>query len=441
MGKILLVTPHWGPLFSGRVRRYNRRFLPLDLLNCAALLRNHGHEVSVVDGRCKPDSLTQIEHDYDWCFFTLSPLDRWQCPNTDFEHLAPILEPFVKERLVIMGAQPTLAPELLLNKTGAHAAILGEPEMAVLALAQGGVPGETPGTAILDGETLKKGPKGVDLDLATLPMPAFDLIDFADYRYEVLGKNMGLLELTRGCPWSCGYCLLSMYPKKYRRKSVAQMVAEIQHAQSLGMESFYFQDLEFTLDAEFIIELCEAMISAGVKLRWACQTRPDTVNQRLLEIMYKAGCELIQFGVESGVQRVVDLTDKRQTLAQVETAVDLAHQVGMRTLCYFLLGIPGELPEEMEETLRFAQHLKPTYASFQPATPYPDTPFYEEQHFENTFPEVFDGALNSDELRALARKFTLKFHLNPGYLWRRTVRGGFKGAMTELGLLYNYIRA
>jgi radical SAM superfamily enzyme YgiQ (UPF0313 family) len=413
----------------------------LDLLNCAALLRNQGHDVAVVDGRANAKQLAEIEHDYDWCFFSLSPLDRWQCPNTDFEYLAPILDPFPKERLVIMGAQPTLAPQLLLEKTSARAAILGEPEMAVLKLCQGAIPGEAAGTAILEDGVVKQGPEGEDLDLAKLPIPAFDLIDFADYRYEVLGNQMGLLELTRGCPWSCGFCLLSMYPKKYRRKSTAQMVSEIKHAQSLGMRCAYFQDLEFTLDCDFIMELCESMLAAQLKLRWACQTRPDTVNQLLLESMAKAGCELIHFGVESGVQRVVDLTDKRQSLAQVENALNLAHQAGMRTLCYFLIGIPGESPEEMEQSLQFAQRLSPTYASFQVATPYPGTPFYDEQQFDQVFPESFQGPLNGQELRALARRYTLKFHLNPGYLWQRTLRGGFKGALAELGLLYNYIRA
>jgi radical SAM superfamily enzyme YgiQ (UPF0313 family) len=157
--------------------------------------------------------------------------------------------------------------------------------------------------------------------------------------------------------------------------------------------------------------------------------------------MRSAGCELIHYGVESGVQSVVDSTNKRQTLTAVEEGIAHAAAVGMRTLCYFLVGLPGETRANMDETLAFAKRVQPTYASFHVATPYPSTPYFEEARFEQAFPEVFDGPLNGDELRGLARQFTVKYHLSFPYLWRRMLGLGKSGGLREAGLLLDYIRS
>lgn len=442
MARVLLVNAGWGGLFTGRVKRYNRAFPPLDLLNSAALLRAAGHGVQVRDCRADPGSREAIDHSaYDLAVVTLSPLDRWQCPNTDLDQVDRFLTGFPRDRLILSGAQPTLRPELLLRRTGAAGVVMGEPEPTVTALAGGAVLGEAAGTAALVYDVLSKGPQADGLDLASLPIPAFDLLDYANYRYEVLGGRFGLLELTRGCPWRCNFCLLEMYGKRYRRKSPAQIAAEVTAAWRAGMRCAYFQDLEFTLDHELVRAACEAIRSTGLPLRWACQTRPDTVTPALLETMRQAGCELIHYGVESGVQRVVDTTGKKQSLEAVEAGVRNAHAVGMRTLCYFLIGLPGETEAEMRATLAYAQKLGPTYASFQPATPYPGTPFHARESWDSPFPEAFDGPLELDALRALAKRFTLRYHARPGYVWRRLRTPGRRSALRELGLLAGYLRA
>jgi len=290
-------------------------------------------------------------------------------------------------------------------------------------------------------DSLVMGPRPEPLDLEQLPVPAFDLIRFADYQYEVLGKQMGVLELTRGCPWRCNFCLLAMYDKKYRRKRVAQALTEIQTAMAQGMRCAYFHDLEFTLDADLVTELCEALIREDIGLEWTCQTRPDTVTPELLGLMRRAGCTLIHFGVESGSARLLETTNKRQSQEAVMNAVGWAHDVGMRTLCFFLLGLPSETRSEMDEILAFARQLGLTYASFQAATPYPGTPYYEAATFDSAFPDAFDGPLNGPELRALARRFTMAYHLRPGYWWKRARTTSARGAGRELGLMARYLIA
>ena len=442
MTRVLLVNAHWGALFSGKVRRYNRRFAPLSLLNAAALLRQDGAEVSLWDARVHPEKRVGLHSAYDRIFVTLSSLDRWQCPNTDLEAMDRFLEGFPRDRLVLLGAQATVQPEVLLRRTGAKALIVGEPEDTIRRMVAS--PEEwsgMPGVAMLEEDAMVMGPPSPSLDLTSLPMPAFDLIDFADYQYEVLGTNMGVLELTRGCPWRCNFCLLAMYDKKYRRKRVTQVMEEIQMAMSRGMRCAYFHDLEFTLDPELVTALCEALIEQDVGLEWTCQTRADTVTPELLSLMKQAGCTLIHFGVESGSARLLSTTNKRQSQKAVMDAVGWAHDVGMRTLCFFLLGLPTETRSEMDQTLDFARKLGPTYASFQAATPYPTTPFHTEKSFDADFPDAFDGPLNSEELRALARRFTMSYHLRPRYWWQRVRNTTARSAGRELGLMARYLIA
>ena len=442
MSRVLLVNAHWGGLFSGTVRRYNRRFVPLGLLNAASLLRADGAEVTLWDARVYPERRVGLRSAYDHIFVTLSSLDRWQCPNTDLDAMDRFLEAFPRDRLVLLGAQPTVQPDALLRRTGARAVIVGEPEAIIqnMVAAPDAWSGMT-GVATLEDDALVVGPATPGLDLEQLPVPAFDLIDFQDYRYEVLGGNMGVLELTRGCPWRCNFCLLAMYGKQYRRKRIDQMLREIRSAMTQGMECVYFHDLEFTLDHQLVTVFCEALLTEGIALRWTCQTRPDTVTQPLLALMKEAGCELIHFGVESGSESVLATTNKRQTLAAVEQAVGWAHELGMRTLCFFLLGLPGETRADMDATLAFARKLGPTYASFQAATPYPMTPYHEAGGFTEPFPTSFPGPLDTDALRALARSFTMAYHLRPGYLMDRLRSTGTREAGREIGLMARYLFA
>jgi anaerobic magnesium-protoporphyrin IX monomethyl ester cyclase len=438
--RVLLVNAGWGALFSGRVRRYNRAFPPLDLLNAAAILRAEGVAVSLADCRADPDARGRIDHDaYDLCITTLSALDRWQCPNTDLDQVDRFLAGFPRDRLILAGAQPTVQPEILLRRTGALGVILGEPEPVVVSLANGARPGEAAGTAALVDDALVRGPEAESLDVAAMPTPAFELLDYREYRYEVLGGRFGLLEATRGCPWTCKFCLLEMYGKRYRKKTPEQVATEVRAAWAAGIRTVYFQDLEFTVDHALVREICAAIVSTGLPLRWACQTRPDTVDEDLLRTMRQAGCELIHYGVESGVQRIVDSTGKRQTLEAVEAGIRAARAVGMRTLCYFLIGLPGETEADMAETLRFALRVRPTYASFQPATPYPGTDFHAEGSWDRPFPEVFDGPLDQAGLARVARRFTLRFHLSPRYLWDRITGPGRRHALREAGLLTRYV--
>jgi radical SAM superfamily enzyme YgiQ (UPF0313 family) len=424
--KALLVNPSWDGLVSRKGRRFNRAWPPLDLLNCAAMLEQDGATVTLMDARAVPIGLDAIHGaaaNHDLVFVTSSPIDRWQCPNLDLAPFLSVTAQVDPARLYVMGSHGTVAPEQLLTMTGARAVIRSEPELAVRALSRGNDPSEVAGVTYRRGDTTIHNPEGEALDLATLPMPAFHLLDLQHYRYEILGDRFVLLEATRGCHYRCHFCLLKMYGTGYRKKDPEQVVGEVAHlVGQTGAETGYFIDLEFTALRDYVWDLCERLARARLPFRWACQTRADYVDGPLLTLMKQAGCHLIHFGVESGSARVMATTNKRITLEQIEQGIAETKRAGIEQLCFFMFGFPGETADDMEATIAFAKRLNPTYASFHVASPYRGTKLFEMSGSSELFPEVFSKEHDPAILQGIANRAFREFYLRPAVVWSRIRR-------------------
>ncbi|MHB2027174.1 MAG: B12-binding domain-containing radical SAM protein [Elusimicrobiota bacterium] len=419
--RILLLNPGWDRYVSRKGRRINRAWPPLDLLNCAALLEREGFAVELLDGRADSAAWSRAAaaaQTSDKVFVTSSPLDRWQCPNLDLEIFFERIRPLGRGNLHVMGAHGTHYPEMMLEKTGARAVIQGEPEWTVLELCRSKKPlSEISGLAYREAEkTILTASRPLG-NLEDLPVPAFHLLDFDRYRYELLGERFALLETTRGCPFPCTFCMREMYGgKAYREKTPSQVAAEVEAALAAGARCGYFVDLEFTLKRGFVLELCRRLRSFAGHWSWCCQTRADSVDAEMLLEMKKAGCALIHFGVETGSPRVMKQIDKRITIEQIEMGVGLAKKAGIEAACFFMLGFPGESEAEREETLRFAEKLNPDYASFHIASPYPGTPLYAAGNWSEPYPET--AAKDRDEAERLKRwekSAWRRYYLRPGF--------------------------
>ena len=177
---VLLVNPAWPAGRAGQ-RRYDRAWPPLDLLNAAALLLRGGHQVRVVDGRANPRptkrparEVRDAVREADLIVLQTTPLDRWQCPNPEWEALASLAEPFPKHKLYLAGAHGLMHPEKVLELTGAKALIIGEPEWTIADLADRRGHRATPGLcfAATGRDLIRTGNRPLG-DLDDLPPPAF----------------------------------------------------------------------------------------------------------------------------------------------------------------------------------------------------------------------------------------------------------------------------
>lgn len=442
--QVLLVNPSWDGLVSQKGRRFNRAWPPLELLNCAALLEQDGVRVSLIDARAVPTSLDAIREaaaQHDLAFVTSSPIDRWQCPNLELDPFLAVAAQVDPARLFVLGAHGTVAPEALLTMTGARGVIRGEPELAIRALCEGKDPSEVPGVTYPQRGTIINNPEGNPVDLATLPLPAFHLLDLTRYRYEILGDRFVLLEAARGCHYRCHFCLLKMYGKGYRKKDPEQVIREVTYlVREARAKTGYFIDLEFTAVRDYVWNLCERLASAGLPFEWACQTRADYVDGPLLKLMKRAGCRLIHFGVESGSARILAATNKRITLEQIERGIAETKQAGIDQLCFFMFGFPGETAEDMEATIAFAKRLNPTYASFHAVTPYLGTKLYEMSGSSELFPEVLSKEHDPLLLQAIANRAFREFYLRPAMLWSRFRRVDLRLWRRQAALFWHYVR-
>jgi len=322
-----------------------------------------------------------------------------------------------------MGTHGTVETEKILNITKADAVIIGEPELTVLEICEKSSLKNVSGVCYKGRGKVLIRRRDKLLDLNKLPLPAFDLLPMEKYFYELLGKNFALLEASRGCPFNCIFCLKKMYGKNYRKKSLEKIAKEIEYLIDAGIKNVYFIDLEFTVNRDFIFDLCdflEKKREEGYEFNWCCQTRADTVDRKLLEKMHDAGCKLVHFGIESGSSRMIKVMNKGATLKKIEEGVKASMDVGMMVACFFMFGLPTETQSEMKETIEFAKKLNPTYVSFHAAIPYTGTKFGNECGVQSDNEKIFfplcDSSRDYRQLRAIVRKAYFKFYLRPNYL-------------------------
>eukprot|EP01022_Parablepharisma_sp_SALTPOND_P017263 TRINITY_DN2725_c0_g1_i5.p1 TRINITY_DN2725_c0_g1~~TRINITY_DN2725_c0_g1_i5.p1 ORF type:complete len:444 (-),score=202.75 TRINITY_DN2725_c0_g1_i5:614-1945(-) len=427
MPDVVLINPAWGGAVSKRGSRYNRRWPPLDLLNLAALLRTRGATVELLDARAVPTSptvLKAVAARADIAFITSSPLDRWQCPNLELAAFGELARGLAHPRLVVLGVHGTVQPAEVLAASGAWALVRGEPELAAAALAAGRPRQDVPGAAWLEKGELALGPEPAPVDLAELPLPAFDLAPPPLYEYEVLGPNFALLEASRGCPFACRFCLKAMYGPGMRYKDLDRVEAEVQAISRLGTEHFYFMDLEFTANRSRALELSQRLAALDHGLAWCCQTRVDTVDPEVLAALAGAGCRLVHFGVESGSLRVLERLGKKIIPDQVRIAVAQTRQAGMQAACFFMLGFPGETDQDRAATLELARSLPAGMASFHLATPYPATGLAADCPGLAPWSEFDSLHFKRKELEAWRRRAYLGFYLNPRRVAQLMDHGG-----------------
>ncbi len=421
MNILLVNAPHSED--GEQVRRFSRPWAPLDLLNCAALLRRDGHLVRLLDYRAgivPETSRNEAVAEADRIVVTTTPLDRWQCPTLDTDATFRFLRGFPGEKMWVAGTHGTMRPEWMLRESGAAGLLIGEPEAAIGRVASQTAEAGGPGMAVMQAGRLVA-ERAATLDLTTLPVPAFDLLDIKRYHYELLGDRFLIFETARGCPFGCTFCSREMYGKPVRQKTTEQVCGEIDRALAeTGFRHAYFIDLEFTFYREPVVSLCEEILRRGWTFRWTCQTRFDQIDEALLRLMKRAGCRLIHFGVETGAERHVKALRKGLKLQQIRDQHALVQRCGLATALFFLLGHPGETEDEQRATIQLACDLNPDYASFNIASPYPGTRFHEVAgSFEEPFPAFDHHSHHLEALDRMRRQALRSFYLRPGYVMSR----------------------
>lgn len=275
-------------------------------------------------------------------------------------------------------------------------------------------------------------------DLDELPFPALNLLPMKKYRLLDMDTHMTTMITTRGCPMQCSFCSsAAMHGKKIRERSVENIVDEIEYLKTnYDIDTIAFMDDTFTLKKRKVMAICDEILKRNIEIMWGCTSRVDTLDEKLLKKMKEAGCITIFIGVESADQQQLDNMCKNTTIAKIENAFKIAHKLKIRTIASVALGMPGDTKEIMNKTVKFVHKLKPNYAIYSLATPYPGTRFYKEAFEKNLIKikdwskytlitpilETKDCSLN--DMRKIQAKAFMKFYLRPHYIIRQFLQDG-----------------
>ena len=242
-------------------------------------------------------------------------------------------------------------------------------------------------------------------DLESLPLPARHLLPLS--RYQALGYPISIIT-GRGCPYECIFCQgRRMVGKRIRQRSAVRVVDEIAEILSYGINRINVADDLFVTNKKKVREVCEEVKARGLSFTWSAFARVNTVDKETLEIMRDTGCDSVSFGVESGNPEMLARIRKGITLDQVRRAVDLCNEVGILAHTSFIAGLPGESPETLADTKKFASSLGSLYG-YHILAPFPGTTV-REKVAEYDLQILTDDWVQYDANRAITRTS----HLSP----------------------------
>jgi anaerobic magnesium-protoporphyrin IX monomethyl ester cyclase len=212
-------------------------------------------------------------------------------------------------------------------------------------------------------------------DLDTLPIPARHLLPLS--RYQALGYPISLIT-SRGCPHACIFCLgRKMVGSRVRQRTATLVVNEIEQILAYGINRINVADDLFVSSHGKVKEVCEEILKRRIRLTWSAFARVNTVDRETLALMREAGCDSVSFGVETGNVEMLKRIKKGITLEQVRVAVALCRETGIIAHTSFVVGLPGETQESLQETGQFAASLGSLYG-YHFLTPFPGTTVREE---------------------------------------------------------------
>ena len=347
--------------------------IPLGLAYVAALLEKEGIEVQVQDFL-----VTQ------YCKETLEKKIAEFAPEiigiTSVTMNYPIASRILKDckeidrniTTVIGGPHVSFwAEEALREAPWIDIVVRGEGEYTMLEIAQGKGLKEIDGIAFRENRdiVLTKPRQWIE-NLDELPFPARHLFPLSKYR--ALFSECGLIT-SRGCPFNCIFCAgPKMVGRKGRFRSIKLVVDEIEEILNYGFKTITVADDLLTLNRRHLYAFCDEIMARKMKFQWSANSRVDTVTPELLNKMKEAGCYFICYGVESGNQKILDTVRKKITIEKIKGAVKLSNEAGIKSLASFILGLPGETKETLQETANFAKELD-TYYGFHLLSPFPGT--------------------------------------------------------------------
>lgn len=297
----------------------------------------------------------------------------WSTSRKQSVYLADRIKNHDPECLVVFGGpEAVLGDNLLVGAGSVDIVVRGEGEQTFLEIVreferQGKVE-FCPGASVRNGGKLIDCGKREEIrDLDSLPFP-----DFSDFRQDAyLFQGHMPISFGRGCRWRCSFCTLENCWKAYRGRSAGNIVQEMKERLKDGsVHQFVVCDPAVNQDVGQVSALCDLMLREGVEAKWdgMAQIHPG-MDLDFLRKMKQAGCALLNYGVESGSQNVLNSMGKRYLVADALRVIRDTHDAGIDVVLNFVVGHPGETEEDFQETIDFIASVKDHVLNIAPGHP------------------------------------------------------------------------
>lgn len=380
MKALLIQPPLPSKLHLPELEEHRLQFVPLNLGYLAAVMEQMRIEVQILDlnvlGVLEEDfGATYLKNNYHFDIVGITSTTISYKPAIS---IAKQIKDFMPSTLVLMGGSHVTFTDqdTLHNVPEVDIVVRGEAEETIINLVEAIKNRDSflkvPGISFrINGQVFRNQDVKPIRNLDSLPFPARHLLPMKKYKGPAI-------VASRGCTQQCIFCSAgAMSGGVYRVRSAENIVNELKTFSMLENVAFY--DNTFSGNMKRSIEICKAILNASLDMTWSCELRVDNCSKELLEIMFKAGCRKLQFGVESGHPSILNDIKKKITKEQVRKAVSRALEAGFEVYCSFTFGHPGDNQESLQATSEFMTEIKAMGAEANAGiiTPYPGTPIYE----------------------------------------------------------------
>ncbi|MFH1723020.1 MAG: radical SAM protein [Elusimicrobiota bacterium] len=420
------------PPYSEEVWSVSEKVVYYSVANLGALLRRHGHDVRVFDCQVDyfhlSDLLSAVEKHAEVApaFFGI-PVIFGSTRNAYL--IANGVRRLFADTPIVMGGLPaTFAYERILKECPAvDVCVVGEGEAVALALLKERDWRGVPGIAYREGGRIVKNPPSASaIDIDRLPPPDYSLFNVRNYA--------GLLsyETSRGCPYSCEFCLQGVKEgRRLREKSVGKVVEELKAASRFGW-AIMIVDNDFLTDLPRAKEILRQIIKHRLNesMIFGIATRVSNFlrsTDELLDLCRRANVLGLYFGIESLAKKKRAEIGKIRDLQELKELFRLIEKKGLLYLPSYIMGFPDEGREDIDETLEQAIRLNSPMIKLNIFTPFPGTGSHEELSKQglidhavplNSYDNVHQVFRHPLDLEAVYRDFIKRYYVRDTYLKR-----------------------
>ncbi|MBN2473994.1 MAG: cobalamin-dependent protein [Pirellulales bacterium] len=453
--RVLLIYPCEMSVYKGtrfEFKQTQECLPPLNVAVLAGALRRAGHEVRAVDLQVEaaPEAILR------------QTVVTWRPDIVGISFKTPV----VGQARHLVALIRRIAPEVLLVGGGVHAThfprqslaeidldvvVIGEGDETIVRLADGQPLAEIDDVAYRrEGEIVVNSDfdelghvclRHIIENLDELAYPDWGVFDLRKYppvsRLFYDAVPVGFLETSRGCRGQCVFCSKGVYGSTWRAKSPRRVVDEIEQMLDYGFREIEIVDDSFTTVPDRAVAICEEILRRKLQFPWCCRNglRVNDVNQEFFYLARKAGLHLLALGFETGNEELLRRMKKGATLQRGRQAARWAKQAGMTVMGYFLMGLPGETEQTLQETIDYACSLSIDFVKYNLAIPLPGTRLHDmwkdrikvthwgQYNFHVPPRGLYDHPdLDWDTLEAYVRRGYRRFYLRAGYLLGQLVR-------------------